>query len=61
MKTIKCAWCGSTQPLAGNGQRPKQHRNGNTTCVGSGQLVAAHARLSAQSAAQLAQPRAKAA
>lgn len=38
MKTVKCLWCGQVLPLTRKG-RPKQHRNGKTTCVGSGQLA----------------------
>jgi hypothetical protein len=43
-KDVKCAWCGKTVLLSGNGLRPKQHLNGKTTCVGSGQLVETHDR-----------------
>ena len=45
MKTIKCAWCGVLLPLAGNGKRPRQHKNGKNTCVGSGQLTETHERV----------------
>lgn len=44
METIKCAWCGGEYPLTKKG-KPKQHRNGKTTCVGSGQDKATHDRL----------------
>jgi hypothetical protein len=46
-KTVKCAWCGKQVELTKNGLRPKQHKNGVHTCVGSGQLVEAHERLRA--------------
>ena len=42
MKTIKCLWCGQTVGLTKNGQRPVQHKNGATQCVGSGQPVVVH-------------------
>lgn len=41
MKTLKCLWCGQVLPLTRKG-RPKQHRNGKTTCVGSGMLATQH-------------------
>ncbi len=44
MKTVKCAWCGAVLPLTKKG-RPKQHRNGATTCPGSGQLAVVHENL----------------
>lgn len=44
-KTTKCAWCGAVVPLTKDGQRPKQHRNGTTTCCGSGQPVEHHTRI----------------
>ncbi len=44
-RDMTCAWCGKTVLLSGNGKRPKQHLNGKTTCVGSGQLVETHDRL----------------
>lgn len=42
---IKCAWCGKLCDLTKNKLRPKQHTNGKTTCVGSGQLVITHKQL----------------
>lgn len=44
MTTMKCAWCGAVVPTTPKG-RPKQHRNGPKTCVGSGQLATTHERL----------------
>ena len=41
-RTIKCGWCSAVVPLTKDGRRPKQHRNGKTTCCGSGQLVETH-------------------
>lgn len=40
-KTVKCLWCGQVLPLTHKG-RPKQHRNGAQTCVGSGQVHTVH-------------------
>lgn len=40
-KTIKCLWCGQVLPLTHKG-RPKQHRSGAKTCVGSGQHYSVH-------------------
>ena len=40
-QTVKCAWCGALVPLTAKG-RPRQHRNGTKTCVGSGQLASTH-------------------
>lgn len=42
VKAIKCFWCGQVLPLTKNGRRPKQHRNGATICVGSGQTIEVH-------------------
>lgn len=49
MKTVKCAWCGLTLPLTKNTNtpRPQQHRDGSTTCGGSGQPVRAHEQIHA--------------
>ena len=44
VKQVKCLWCGKTVPLSTKG-RPMQHRNGPTTCVGSGQLAEVHERV----------------
>ncbi len=52
-RDMTCAWCGKTVMLSGNGQRPKQHLNGKTTCVGSGQLVETHDRIRASAAQNL--------
>lgn len=43
-KPLKCAWCGKVLSLTPKG-RPQQHRNGKTTCVGSGQVAATHNRV----------------
>ena len=45
MAKLKCAWCGATVKPALNGKRPAQHKNGPTTCVGSGQLADTHRRI----------------
>lgn len=50
MNKIKCAWCGQILAITNKG-RPRQHINGRTTCVGSGQKVATHERQSAAVAA----------
>jgi hypothetical protein len=47
---MKCAWCGLELETTRK-NRPKQHRNGTTTCVGSGQERAIHERLRAAAAA----------
>lgn len=52
-KDMTCAWCGKTVMLSGNGARPKQHLNGKTTCIGSGQLVETHDRLRAAAQANM--------
>lgn len=49
MQSIKCAWCGAEVALTAKG-RPKQHQNGNKTCVGSGQLAATHESIRQKSA-----------
>lgn len=41
---MKCAWCGQTVLMTPS-TRPKQHRNGAETCVGSGQMKATHDQL----------------
>lgn len=46
-QNIKCAYCGAKVPLAKDRQRPKQHKNGDVTCVGSSQLISAHHQLHA--------------
>lgn len=44
MTTMKCAWCGAVLPLTPKG-RPRQHKDGKTTCPGSGQQAQTHSRL----------------
>lgn len=55
MKTIKCLWCGGTFELTRKG-RPKQHRYGKTTCLGSGQLASTHQLLRKIAASNKDQP-----
>lgn len=56
LDTIKCKWCGQEFPLTAKG-RPKQHKNGAKTCVGSGQPAIVHQNIEARRQQHLSEAR----